>query len=294
MIKKFTRIISFALLLTILTTSLNLGVYAQNTKVINNISNESANELAKNIYNNLSAEAKNIFIDYLELEALKGNDKLLQFHKTNIDKSYISNSKSILFPLESQTSTLKMASAADIATQIKALDLPTAVEYGLTAFAAALGVPVGNVVDVAVGLGLAVIIAIYWDDIKDQWDDIVEIFTSTFSSIASEIKEAFDFLKSEAKDIEKDYEKAKEDGKETDNHSETTDSSLPTKNQEPFSSKDKVRDGKVIQRRYYDKEGRADLDIDYTNHGNPVEHPKVPHRHDWDWTKTPPRNPNGY
>lgn len=32
-------------------------------------------------------------------------------------------------------------------------------------------------------------------------------------------------------------------------------------------------------------------DIDYTNHGNPKEHPKVPHTHDWDWNKQKPRSP---
>lgn len=25
-------------------------------------------------------------------------------------------------------------------------------------------------------------------------------------------------------------------------------------------------------------------DIDYTDHGNPKEHPKVPHEHTWDWS----------
>lgn len=37
----------------------------------------------------------------------------------------------------------------------------------------------------------------------------------------------------------------------------------------------------------YDKNGRAQKDIDYTDHGNPKEHPKVPHEHKWDWS-----NPN--
>ena len=56
----------------------------------------------------------------------------------------------------------------------------------------------------------------------------------------------------------------------------------------PRTSKDRNADGswngKVITRRYYDKNGNADLDIDYTNHGNPKTHPKVPHRHDWNGT----------
>ncbi|WP_427340960.1 hypothetical protein, partial [Caloranaerobacter sp. DY30410] len=54
-----------------------------------------------------------------------------------------------------------VASNPSIASQLAALNLPAAVEYGLLAFASALGVLVGNVVDVVNGLGLAVVIAIY-------------------------------------------------------------------------------------------------------------------------------------
>jgi len=45
--------------------------------------------------------------------------------------------------------------------------------------------------------------------------------------------------------------------------------------------------GNIIQRRYYGSNGQAVKDIDYTNHGNPNQHPKVPHEHTWDWS-----NPN--
>lgn len=43
-------------------------------------------------------------------------------------------------------------------------------------------------------------------------------------------------------------------------------------------------DGKVIGDRTYGPDGRADVDTDYTNHGNPKRHPKVPHKHKWDWS----------
>ena len=39
------------------------------------------------------------------------------------------------------------------------------------------------------------------------------------------------------------------------------------------------RDGNLDSERYYDHEGNAYLDIDYTNHGNPKTHPHVPHEH---------------
>ena len=36
-------------------------------------------------------------------------------------------------------------------------------------------------------------------------------------------------------------------------------------------------------KREYGPDGRAVKDTDYTNHGNPKEHPDVPHEHDWTW-----------
>lgn len=46
--------------------------------------------------------------------------------------------------------------------------------------------------------------------------------------------------------------------------------------------------GKVIQRRAYGSDGRAEKNIDighdHTGAGDP-------HAHDWDWTKNPPRQP---
>ncbi len=35
--------------------------------------------------------------------------------------------------------------------------------------------------------------------------------------------------------------------------------------------------------RYYGADGLPEKDIDYTDHGNPKTHPKVPHIHPWKW-----------
>lgn len=51
--------------------------------------------------------------------------------------------------------------------------------------------------------------------------------------------------------------------------------------QEASSVFDNYRDGKIVQRRYYGKTGKPRLDIDMTDHGNPKEHPVVPHYHGW-------------
>ena len=41
----------------------------------------------------------------------------------------------------------------------------------------------------------------------------------------------------------------------------------------------KDNNGTVLTERYYGANGRAYLDIDYSNHGNPKMHPVVPHQH---------------
>lgn len=41
------------------------------------------------------------------------------------------------------------------------------------------------------------------------------------------------------------------------------------------------RTANVEQKNIMIKNGNADIDIDYTDHENPKQHPKEPHRHDW-------------
>ncbi|MCQ2526863.1 MAG: hypothetical protein MJ130_08860 [Lachnospiraceae bacterium] len=48
----------------------------------------------------------------------------------------------------------------------------------------------------------------------------------------------------------------------------------------PNSVTQNFKDGKLDSERYYDDNGNAYLDIDYTNHGNPKTHHNVPHEHD--------------
>jgi hypothetical protein len=45
--------------------------------------------------------------------------------------------------------------------------------------------------------------------------------------------------------------------------------------------------GNRIRRRFFGQDGKAAKNVDYIpHHGHPV-----PHAHDWDWTKTPERQP---
>lgn len=47
----------------------------------------------------------------------------------------------------------------------------------------------------------------------------------------------------------------------------------------PNSVSKNYKNGKLDSERYYDANGDAYLDIDYTNHGNSKLHPDVPHEH---------------
>ena len=102
----------------------------------------------------------------------------VEFHHDYVDPSYNYDPASATPPIQTR--------AADVAAQLQALNLPTAVYYGLLAFATSLGVPVGNVVDLVIGLGLGVIIVAHWDQIKDVWSDIVNIFVNAFGSVVND------------------------------------------------------------------------------------------------------------
>lgn len=48
---------------------------------------------------------------------------------------------------------------------------------------------------------------------------------------------------------------------------------------QPGSVVRNYRNHTLTTERYYGEDGKAYLDIDYTNHGNPKMHPNVPHEH---------------
>ncbi|SFE67339.1 hypothetical protein SAMN04487969_10559 [Paenibacillus algorifonticola] len=87
------------------------------------------------------------------------------------------------------------------------------------------------------------------------------------------------------------YDNAKRNGSPAPYHSIVEDvRSLPATGI-PYSSKDNIKQGQLEQRRYYGSDGKAELDIDYTNHGNAQINPNVPHRHDWNYNNKPQRGP---
>jgi len=87
-----------------------------------------------------------------------------------------------------------------------------------------------------------------------------------------------------SKGVEK--EKADKAYPPSDEHSSTNNRKDFKTTGKPNSSKDRVDEkGRIITRRWYDGSGRAKKDVDFTDHGNPKAHPKVPHEHTWEWDK---------
>jgi len=144
-----------------------------------------ATAAAKNVYESLTPTQQQEFLTLIEALAYQGNDQLVEFHKAYVDPSYEFAPDGVM------PQAAAVTAAADITGQLQALNLPDVVYYALVAFATALGVPVGNVVDVVIGLGLGIIIVANWDAISGVWNQIVDIFVNAFGSF---VMDAFYYL----------------------------------------------------------------------------------------------------
>lgn len=76
------------------------------------------------------------------------------------------------------------------------------------------------------------------------------------------------------------YQDAKNKGIPTSNHKTVTNNDQFGRRGDPESSKDYAPAGELKQRRYYNRNGAADLDIDYYDNNPPDTH-IFPHRHNW-------------
>lgn len=116
--------------------------------------------------------------------------------------------------------------------------------------------------------GLGVLTVVIVNNTIKMNNMIINAGSSLYNSILSAVENLFNT----------NYNTAVTDGTPTDNHAVVTGSSLPTTG-ESSSSKDLYNEeGSLKQRRYYDKNGNADLDIDYQHGGTGHT---FPHRHDW-------------
>jgi len=154
------------------------------------MSESEIREAANKIFDYLTPEQQKVYIYQIEVLAENGDFSLVEFHQKYVDPSYKYEPCGIK-KISNASSGIALYDAASIAGQLQALNLPAVVYNGLLALAAALAMPVGNVVDVVIGIGLGVIIVANWDAISSKWDDIVNIFVDAFGST---VMEAFYYL----------------------------------------------------------------------------------------------------
>ena len=180
--KYLNKCIAFLLSL-VMVFSFTTPAFAASVDNTTNVTASSQISAARQAFEYLTPEQQQKFIEQIERVAWSGDTSLVEFHHDYVDPSYNYDPASATPPIQTR--------AADVAAQLQALNLPTAVYYGLLAFATSLGVPVGNVVDLVIGLGLGVIIVAHWDQIKDVWSDIVNIFVNAFGSV---VNDAFRYI----------------------------------------------------------------------------------------------------
>ena len=88
----------------------------------------------------------------------------------------------------------------------------------------------------------------------------------------------------------KELESQIDSNEDSDNTSSTTPNghNLPVTG-EPNSDRELYDEEGLKQVRHYGPDGKAEYDIDYRHQNADGTH-KFPHKHNWDWTKKPPRS----
>lgn len=155
-------------------------------------------QIAQDTYANLSPEAKQLF-DQL----LARNPRLAEYHRNNVDSSFRAD----------LTDTYAVPRPNDplevLAAELAALALPASVEYSLEAMGAGMvaaaadgPLPVGDILLAAATASAAVVVAANWNLVSTKWSRIINAFTTAFSTMVSNIRDAFAEVESEVPNIQ--------------------------------------------------------------------------------------------
>ncbi|HEU4963781.1 MAG TPA: hypothetical protein VFV52_08010 [Bacilli bacterium] len=156
---------------------------------------------AKQVFENLSPEAKTRFLSFLQRQEQQGRTDLLDYHVQEVDSKGLQE-------LQSLTSTQTVVPTAfgdaldQLEVELEALALPVAVEYSFVAVGVGIAaatvdgpLPIGDIVAVLIAIGAGVVVGIYWDEIESKWDGIVDAFGHAFDAMCAEMIEAFNQIK---------------------------------------------------------------------------------------------------
>ncbi|MCR8936937.1 hypothetical protein O0555_06170 [Brevibacillus laterosporus] len=162
-----------------------------------------SDDAVEKVFTEMTPEAQKEFLDFIIRQKENGDSELFNYHEKvfgeitqeKIDKKRVKR--------------MAKASSKDgpidvLSYELKKLDLPTPAYYAflgigvsISAAAADGPLPIGDIIGIIIAAGSGAVIAWYWDDISDQFDDIVRAFRKAFNTMKGKIEEAFDYLYAE-------------------------------------------------------------------------------------------------
>lgn len=257
-------------------------------KFENNIINYvSAKDIAERIDSRTREEFKNVVNKDEELLAFYNSDQIEQINQINLESDNFKNNKMELSGLqtsaiESDIARLSLTgSLSNVNNQLINIGIPASLRYGILAEVAAImaaiadgPLPWGDIAAIAVSIGVGFIIISNWDIIENKGAQIGEILRNEYRKISIEVSNKVETAVSYSFEL-------------IENAAEESERSLPLVGK-PNSTKERVKDGKVVQRRHYDENGKARVDEDFSDHGTPSLHSN-PHYHEWDWSTGKPK-----
>ena len=160
----------------------------------------SEEENAKAVFEGLSPEAKQIFLEHISYDPA-----LVQFHREYVDATF--SPEGFLASCSTNNITSNDNDPLTIVHNgLIALGLSTAVVYafegiasGIVAAAVDGFLPVGDIYATIVATYAAATLAVYWTtEVVPNWDGIVAVFQSAFSAMSENIAEALGLLADDA------------------------------------------------------------------------------------------------
>ena len=162
------------------------------------VDNYDEAQIAQDTYANLSPEAKQLF-DQL----LARNPRLAEYHRNNVDSSFRADLTDT-YAVPKPNDPLEL-----LAAELAALALPASVEYSLEAMGAGMvaavadgPLPVGDILLAASTASAAIVVAANWNLVSSKWSRIINAFTTAFSTMVSNVRDAFGEIKDEIPNIQ--------------------------------------------------------------------------------------------
>lgn len=195
--KKFIKLISFLLVFVFLfhVVAQPASAIGYDRQIEHNLGfNEDID--VKQVFEDLSPEAKQIFLEYM----LSENKEMLSYHMKHVGGINISV-ESKAYELQSAVAVNPGLVLKTLNIKLNALNLGTEVVYALMGAASSMlssiaSLGAGTIFSILVAAGCSVVIITKWSSISGKWDKIVRAFQESFTTVsASTISSGFNQAK---------------------------------------------------------------------------------------------------